>query len=205
MMRTFEERMAEISRRSEKIKKERKDMRNRLLLACIPLVVCVGLYGILLMGQGNSGNLMPVPESKPELDGATGSLDGTGFGYTQLHFAAGSPVTDEAEQLLTDQEQVKAVYTLLTERYRYGMSSESKVEDDGDSRSPTEDQESADISDVPLDNYAQVMEWRFTFRTSGGAEAIFTLTGNRLTDAATGESNILPPEQLSKLWELLGR
>ncbi len=52
-MRTHEERMAEIHRRSEKLIKLRKKRRIATLLTCIPLILCVGIVsGLFLKGGG---------------------------------------------------------------------------------------------------------------------------------------------------------
>lgn len=42
-MRSFEERLAEIDRRSEKIVKARKRRRTGILAVCLPLAVCIGI------------------------------------------------------------------------------------------------------------------------------------------------------------------
>ena len=46
-MRNFEERLGEIRRRGEEMKRKRKN-RQRMLAACIPLILCVGLCGLFL-------------------------------------------------------------------------------------------------------------------------------------------------------------
>lgn len=206
MMRSFEERMAEINRRSEKIKRERKDLRKRILLACIPLALCIGLWSVLLLGQGGpAGDMILLPENVPQDDGsAMGTLNGSGSGiaYTELTLSANSALLDDEEKIVTDAAVVKTVYEIFTEQYRFGISSESTTEDQ---ESITETKESADGAyETPKDNYAPVMEYTFTFTTPGGAEAIFTLRGNQITDKASGESHILTQEQLSRLKDTLG-
>ena len=44
-MRSFEERLVEIQRRSEAIIKERRQIRRRVLLVCLPLFLCISLWG----------------------------------------------------------------------------------------------------------------------------------------------------------------
>ncbi len=58
-MRTHEERMAEIRRRSEEQIKLRKKRSRRILMACIPLVMCIGILGAWLLTDA------PVTESMP--------------------------------------------------------------------------------------------------------------------------------------------
>ena len=198
-MRSFEERMAEINRRSEKIIQERKATRRRYLLACLPLILCIGLYSILLLGHfGSSGDMALLPESTPQLDGsATGTLNGSGSGvaYTELTVKAGGALQDDTEEMVTDPVLVQTVYEIFIEQYRGTVSSESTTEAKDSADSATEE---------PKENYAPITEYTFTFKTPGGAEAIFTLSGNRLTDKATGESHILTQEQFSRLQDILG-
>ena len=196
-MRSFEERMAEIGRRSEEIKKARKATRKRLLMACIPLVLCIGVYAVLGMGlSGNTGgDPILLPENAPD-GAAMGTLNGSGdVAYTRLDIRTSSVIADGTEETISDISRVCAVYDILVERYRGSIISESM----------TEDKESeVSSSDTPKDNAAPVKEYTFTFSTPGGAEAIFRLQGNCLTDLATGESYILSQEQLDRLWEALG-
>ena len=63
-MRNFEERKAEVFRRSEKRIKERKQRRNHLIMACLPLVLCITILGAFLFPGGT-------PED-PGFNGAAG-------------------------------------------------------------------------------------------------------------------------------------
>lgn len=60
-MKTVEERVAEITRRSEKIIRQRKQRRSHILMACIPAALLVGIYtAFALPGM--------MPEKVPELN-----------------------------------------------------------------------------------------------------------------------------------------
>lgn len=48
-MKNFEERKAKIFRRSEERINERKKKRNRIILICIPLLICLGAYSIFIL------------------------------------------------------------------------------------------------------------------------------------------------------------
>ncbi len=61
MTRNLEERMAEISRRSEAIFRRRKQRRNRVLAVCVPLVLLLGISAAFLRQH-------PLPK-KPKPDG----------------------------------------------------------------------------------------------------------------------------------------
>lgn len=74
-MRTFEERMEEISRRSGELLEKRKKRRRGILLTCIPLVLCLGLLGLWRFPQNaetesSPESMNPIPEicsTQPEL------------------------------------------------------------------------------------------------------------------------------------------
>ena len=162
---------------------------------------------MLLLGQsGSSGDLALLPESTPQLDGsATGTLNGSGSGiaYTELTIQPCSVIGDGAEQTFTDVTQVHAAYAILIEQYRGNVVSESTAEHKGNADN-SETTPKDNYTSVSKDTETSVEEYAFTFTTPGGAEAIFTLRGNELTDKATGESHILTQEQLSRLKDALG-
>ena len=66
-MRNFEERLGEIRRRGEALKRKRKN-RQRMLAACIPLVLCVGLCAFILP----EWKATPVSGENPNPSGAVG-------------------------------------------------------------------------------------------------------------------------------------
>ena len=76
-MRNFEERKAEVFRRSEKRIKERKQRRNHILMACIPLVLCITLLGAFLFPGA-----APEDPGNPTFDGLAGG------GVTEAEYAS---------------------------------------------------------------------------------------------------------------------
>ena len=76
-MRNFEERKAEVFRRSEKRIKERKRNRNRILAMCIPLCLVLTIFsvmmipGMLPVGTDNAEN-----ETMGHISDGTGDADG---------------------------------------------------------------------------------------------------------------------------------
>ena len=57
-MRSFEERKAEIFRRSEERINEKRKKRNRIISICIPVLICLGAYSIFILPA-----MMPAGES----------------------------------------------------------------------------------------------------------------------------------------------
>ena len=64
-MRELHECQAEVFRRSEKRIKERKQRRNHILMVCIPLILCVTIFGGLFLP--NLDDFKGAPESSDEL------------------------------------------------------------------------------------------------------------------------------------------
>lgn len=93
-MRNLNECQAEVFRRSEKRIKERKARRNHILMTCIPLVLCLTIFGAFLFPQIDG--LKQVPESSNEQfsdamgtdtmgSAFTGSVEVSGKGITSYH------------------------------------------------------------------------------------------------------------------------
>lgn len=195
-MRSFEERMAEIHRRSEKIKKERKAFRSRLLLICLPLALCVGIGAVAILGgAGSNGAGALLPEGAP-LQSGSDTVTAGDVAYTRLDIRRSSALLDDAVQTRSDVATVCAVYDILVERYRGFGAAESVGESATDNYAVSGEE-------TPKDSNALVGEYTFTFSSPGGEEAVFTLVGDLLTDQTRGESYRLPAEQLEKLWQAL--
>lgn len=103
-MRSFEERMAEISRRSEERLKERKKRRSRLLAACIPIVLCAALILPGMLPAGNAAD-------------SAGTVKVSGDGVSHCYTAAEdvTEITDLINRIVTVPET--------------GMENEESVED----------------------------------------------------------------------------
>ena len=93
-MRELHECQAEVFRRSEKRIKERKQRRNHMLMACIPLVLCLTIFGAFLFPQMD--DFKHAPESsneqfsgamgKDEIGGLfTGSVEVSGNGVSSYY------------------------------------------------------------------------------------------------------------------------
>ena len=68
-MRSFEQRIAEIDRRSNELLQKRKKVRKQLLTACVPVVLCAGLCFLLIPPS-------TVPQDSISPPAATDSLHG---------------------------------------------------------------------------------------------------------------------------------
>ena len=66
-MRSFDERIAQVNRRSKKILQQRKRRRNYLLLCCIPLTICLVASVVLFWPQQSLAEIIPISPAPPFL------------------------------------------------------------------------------------------------------------------------------------------
>lgn len=94
-MRELHECQAEVFRRSEKRIKERKQRRNHMLMACIPLVLCLTIFGAFLFPQMDDFKQAPESSNEHYFSGAmgtdtmggviTGSVEVSGNGISSFY------------------------------------------------------------------------------------------------------------------------
>lgn len=96
-MRELHECQAEVFLRSEKRIEERRARRKHILMACIPLVLCITIFGAFLFpGMDNhwsapesSNEQYPGAMGSDEMGGlSSGSVEVTGNGLSHLHISA---------------------------------------------------------------------------------------------------------------------
>lgn len=184
-MRNFEQRIAEIHRRSEEILQKRR-RRRRLLLSCAPLVLCLGLLAVF--------TLLPKPEiPAPESSGES-STHSTSCSVARIEISgAGVSVVHTAPpdvQLISNQ----------LSSYTPEDSNSAVVED---SYTSQDDAESGD-STVTDSSSSLAGEYAITLILHDGSTKTYTLTGSILTDQSTHQVCTLTQKQLKVLRDLLG-
>ncbi len=207
-MRNFEERKAEVFRRSESRIKERKRNRSRILALCVPLclILSVWLVAIQLpmrpgghpdVGNQHMGNILggttgAEGEDRPGLAHSFVLVEVNGTGAHEQHHATISDapgVNDVFEQ----------IYTILIPHESYdelvgGVS-------DGVIGLPDED------GSDQLQDYANDIKssgYIITMQTANGVNRTFTLTDSKLYDAELHLEIELTDEQISALKSVLG-
>ncbi len=202
-MRNFEERIAEIGRRSEKIWKQRKQRRKHILMACIPAALCVGIFSAFIL-----------PDKLPTDDKNAGITEGVMDIHTESMTCAVTKIevsgqkvslsfTDPAEiQRITNQLRRCGVETVET-------NSASDQVPDGDTANESKAETTVPssrgdwISDgVPSDS--TTTGYTLTLVISGEEPAEYCLFGNTLENRSTGEIYTLTQAQANVLYHLLG-
>ena len=199
-MRNFEERIAEISRRSEKIIQERRRKRRSVLMACISLVLCAGLsFAFVLPGmlsaetaEGNTGATMETADEKTEdlsCDIARIQVAGEGVSLS---------CTEDTRIL-----QIAEHLDSLTVTYIYSSSSvNGAARGDDDDSLKLETEETSAIADGFADTEA--LGYTITLTMHDGQTVEYYLAGASLENRTSQQTYWLTERELLELKELLG-
>ena len=194
-MRELHECQAEVFRRSEKRIKERKQRRQRILMTCIPLVLCLTIFGTFLFPQLN--NNMQAPEGMPESEtqAAMGQDENQSMTCSIVEIkVSGNGVsiryTDVADLLLIS-DQLNTYGTREPE-------TSGTTNEDGSDRSENADDVVGGVADSADAAYT------ITLVTHEGEKTEYQLIGNTLLNQTTNQAYTLTYEQVKELREILG-
>ena len=194
-MRNFEERKAEVFRRSEKKIKERKQRRNHILMACIPLVLCITLLGAFLF-----------PGATPEDPSFNGSAGG---GLTEEKFESLScpiaKITVTGGNFSQTYKEVEDLLLISDQLYSYGSrgSETNGTTDDGIASEGEDRKENADDVWGSVADSANIA-YTITLITHEGVKTEYQLAGKTLKNLTTKQTHNLSQTQVNELYELLG-
>ena len=194
-MRNFEERKAEVFRRSEKRIKERKARRNHILMACIPLVLCITLLGAFLF-----------PGATPENPSFNGSAGG---GLTEEKFESLScpiaKITVTGGNFSQTYKEVEDLLLISDQLYSYGSrgSETNGTTDDGIASEGEDRKEKADDVSGSVADSANIA-YTITLITHEGVKTEYQLVGKTLKNLTTKQTYNLSQTQVNELYELLG-
>ena len=185
-MRNFDERIAEINRRSEEILKRRRQQRKLVLSVCIPLVLLIAVASVTLPGQYENKAGAPAADGDTSLYSSVQSVRVTG---------------SQVDVTNTDPQEIREICGVL-----YGIpeaepeSNQSVSEDNyGATLTPTGAPEEA------LGLTAGTIEaYTISLVNEQGADVSFSLSGATLVNDATKRKVVLSKYQLDRLKDLLG-
>ena len=196
-MRNFEERKAEVFRRSEKRIKERKQRRNHILMACIPLVLCITILGAFLRPNITPDGAADPGDTRPVVDG----MGSDGFASLSCPIAK---ITVSGNNFSISHTEVADLLLISDQLYSYGTRAPS-------SNGTTDNV--VDEDDVPQDNGEDVSgsimdsanaAYTITMVTHEGEKTEYQLSGNTLKNLNTNQTYTLSQTQVNELRELLG-
>ena len=188
-MRELHECQAEVFRRSEKRIKERKARRNHILMACIPLVLCLTIFGAFLFPQLDG--LKQAPESSNEqFSGAMGKDEISGL------FAGSVEVSGNGvSSYYASVENVQGIMRLIN-----GIVVVPETNDGDDLRDYiTDESTSTDVNE----NYQENC-YKIVVKRSDGTSTEYLLVGSLLIDQATQQEYPVSEDAMKDLKSALG-
>ena len=196
-MRNFEERKAEVFRRSENRIKERKRNRNRILALCVPLCLILTVMSVTMLPSMLSiGDKNSAADELGNMAGATEN----GAVWTMQVELLGKDDSLQSSVLNGDANAVTQIYYTI----------ESAFVSAGENETPAAGQESIATSDKDNENYSQSgttslsSGYKIIFKTDKDIKAVYILNGNILTNAHTNEKVTLSEDQRSQRLHELG-
>ena len=197
-MRNFEERKAEVFRRSENRIKERKRNRNRILTMCIPLCLVITVLSVTMLPSlvpANNKNM--ANDRTPE---AVGGLTGNSAEIVSV-LVSGAGLTPETNILVEDTNKVAQIYyTVQSSFVSSGGGNKESAKEEAEDDALTE--ENKDYSQSGTTNFSS--GYKLTFIADNGTQSTYTLNGYVLTDNNTNKSVTLTDTQRSLILDQLG-
>ena len=218
-MRDLNECQAEVFRRSEKRIKERKRHRKHILLACIPLVLCMTLFSSFFL----RGTEKAAPDALVELEAPMNSPNGNWDGSSPVSVIRVEVSGLDFSQTYTNTADIMLISDQL---YSYGQ---SKAESYVDKESAAPDDQHSVIAEsenggtakeeAPSENHqgslgngdlygvtsdSTNIGYTITLTTDAGTQMEYYLSGNILENRTTNQSRKLTQSEANILKELLG-
>ena len=196
-MRNFEERKAEVFRRSENRIKERKRNRNRILAFCVPLCLIVTVWSIMILPA-----MMPASKSNNSAGEGMdimGSVDGTDAAFVRVEIMSIGTATQSTIQK-DDATEVAQIYSTLQSSFvNSGGGNKESVNEEAEDDALTENKDYSQSGTTNLSS-----GFRIIFTTENGAQTIYSLSGDKLINETTKQETILTEDQRSNLMNMLG-
>lgn len=193
-MRSLEERIAEIDRRSKIIREHRKKRRH-ILSACIPVVVCLGIGAAFALLPGGASNEGAVIEG--ELNNRVESVETP---ITRIRVTGNGELRTYTDPALVSRiwKCLDAVDTVFTQSSSTDVSLRGETEDDLIGNPDSEDS----VGDLITDS-ADV-GYTITLTMQDGETEELHLVENILVNRTTQKVYLLKKQELAALQEALG-
>lgn len=199
-MRSFEQRIAEINRRSKEIMKQRKRRRSWALGFCVPLV-SVGLCAVLLLpGGGNSGG---APEGMKEQSNLS---DGSQAGSTTSPVISIRLASTQMSQSYSDPQEMDNILAVMDAILR-GQQDLGDIQEESQENSSSTDATLDRVDDQTDDDgktEGDLSKYTIRLTHEDGSLTKYTLQGFVLTDSQTQKEYTVPAAELIALRLALG-
>ena len=189
-MRSFEERKAEIFRRSENRIKERRKARNRALAVCIPLCLIITVWSVTVlpaMLPVNNKNSGALAECTENISGASYSQNE----YVRIE-TRNSTAEDQAAILKNDPEEIAEAYRLVQSMLNYSEQNDNHRTEDHEQQTAGGNANKA------------ASAYKIIFTAADGGQICYMLNDHVLIESATKKETVLTEEQYVQLLQALG-
>jgi hypothetical protein len=214
-MRELHECQAEVFRRSEKRIKARKQHRKHILLACIPLVICITLFSAFFLRDTNRAAPEAPVATRPAMNVPCGDWDGSspgsvlrvevsGFDFSKIY-------TDTADIMLISDQLNSDSYEASTESVEDQDHQHSVTEDFPNRGTGKEEAKGENNTGILGDDilYGETspstsIGYTITLTTDAGTYIEYYLSGNTLENRTKNQSRNLSHSEVNMLKKLLG-
>lgn len=197
-MKDLNECQAEVFRRSEKRIRQRKQRRNHILMACIPLVLCITIFSAFLF----QGVTPESPRDPGSTEAAMGGLTQDGCESLSCPIARITVAGLDFSQTHTNTSDVLLISDLLYSYSTRGPETSGSTNDEavaeGDDRKENADDVFGSIADSSTTGYT------ITLVMHEGDKTEYYLVGNTLKNLTTNQTHTLSQKQVNELKDLLG-
>ena len=190
-MRDLNECQAEVFRRSEKRIKERKQRRNHILMACIPLVLCIAMLGAFVLPLNMNDKSAPESSNENYAGGTEAVQDGMGTLFAGSVQVSGNGLSHSYGSVA----DVQKIIGLLNEIIAVPETNEGNDMDNA----TAEDSSSTDLKDEYRDKGYKILVKR-----SDGSSTEYLLVSSLLIDQATQQEFSIDEDTYNELKEVLG-
>lgn len=191
-MRSFEERKAEVFRRSENRIKERRKARSRALAVCIPLCLIITVWSVTVLPA-----MLPVNNKNSGAAAERAENTSDAIYYSKNEYVRietkNSTAEDQTAILKKDPEEI-------AEAYRLVQSMLNGNEQNDNHR--TEDHEQQQTAGGNANKAASA--YKITFTATDGDQTCYMLNDHVLIDIGTNKETVLTEEQYVQLLQALG-
>lgn len=200
-MRNLEERMAEISRRSDEILKGRRQRKKRARMVCIPVALCAVLITVFSLPEIMSANSSAMDEpidteafGNLSVNDSSNCITSTAVKSVTVSTESMTQTISEPSAVVQICNQLEVYHLELTEGDRANGSATGSVH--------------VPATDEPEDNNtsavgAPAVEYTITLTMHDGSAIEYCLAGNALRNQTAGETVALTKDQLLRLKGLL--
>mgnify|MGYP006982386884 FL=1 len=191
-MRSFEERKAEVFRRSENRIKERRKARSRALAVCIPLCLIITVWSVTVLPA-----MLPVnnKNSGAAAERAENTSDATYYSkneYVRIE-TKNSTAEDQTAIIKNDPEEIAEAYRLVQSMLNGNEKNDIHR---------TEDHEQQQTAGGNANKAASA--YKITFTATDGDQTCYMLNDHVLIDIGTNKETVLTEEQYVQLLQALG-